>query len=43
MKKTWTCEICGHDNPDDEAICEACGSLREEPAYDIEDDLDSED
>jgi uncharacterized membrane protein YvbJ len=35
----WTCEICGHKNPDEEDICEECGSYKEEPAYDIEDDL----
>jgi uncharacterized membrane protein YvbJ len=30
----WTCEICGHENPDDEDICEECGSCREESSYD---------
>jgi rubrerythrin len=30
----WTCEICGHDNLDEEDICEECGSYREESSYD---------
>jgi hypothetical protein len=34
MKKTWTCEICGHKNPDETDICEECGSYREESSYD---------
>jgi hypothetical protein len=38
----WKCEICGHDNPEDEDLCEECGSLRQEPAYDIESDLEDE-
>lgn len=43
MTKSWKCEICGHDNPEAEDICEECGSYREEPAYDLEADLNSED
>jgi rubrerythrin len=30
----WTCEICGHDNPDEEDICENCGAYKEESSYD---------
>jgi hypothetical protein len=42
MTKTWTCGLCGHDNPDEDEICEECGSLREEPSYDaIADEEDS--
>jgi RNA polymerase subunit RPABC4/transcription elongation factor Spt4 len=39
MKK-WNCPICDHLNPEDVDICEECGSLRQEPAYDIESDLE---
>jgi hypothetical protein len=38
----WKCEVCGHENPESEDVCEECGSYREEPAYDQiadEDDL----
>jgi len=38
----WKCEICGHENPEDEDICEECGSLRQEPCSDIESDSDEE-
>jgi hypothetical protein len=34
MVTMWKCEVCGHENPDTEDICEECGSLKEEPAYD---------
>lgn len=40
LGKKWKCEICGHENPEDEDVCEECGCLRQEPCYDIEDDLD---
>jgi hypothetical protein len=39
---TWECSICGHKNPDTLELCEECGSYREEPCYDTEDDLESE-
>jgi hypothetical protein len=39
---TWECSICQHTNPDDTEICEACGSYREEPCYDVESDLENE-
>ena len=42
MKK-WTCEICGHENPDEAELCENCGSYREESSYDAEADLDDSD
>jgi uncharacterized membrane protein YvbJ len=31
---TWICDICGHENPDDEEICKNCGSYKEENSYD---------
>lgn len=31
----WICEICGHRNPEDVDVCEACGCYREECAYDV--------
>jgi len=30
----WICPVCEHKNPEDEDICEECGSYSEEPAYD---------
>lgn len=39
---TWECSICGYKNPDSLELCEECGSYREEPAYDIESDLQDE-
>jgi len=30
----WICEICNHKNPNNEDICEECGSYREETSYD---------
>jgi rRNA maturation endonuclease Nob1 len=36
------CPVCDSDLDEDEDICPNCGSYVEEPAYDIEDDLDSE-
>jgi len=42
-EETWTCPICGKENPIDEDICQGCGSLREEPSYDaISDEQDEE-
>jgi rubrerythrin len=29
----WECEVCGHENPENEDVCEECGSLRDAPAY----------
>jgi RNA polymerase subunit RPABC4/transcription elongation factor Spt4 len=40
--RMWTCEICGHMNPDETNICEECGSYREESAYDAIADEDDE-
>jgi hypothetical protein len=38
----WKCEICGHENPEDEDVCEECGSFKEETSYDaISDEEDS--
>ena len=43
-QETWTCPICVEENPSDEDVCQACGSLREEPSYDaITDEKDIED
>lgn len=39
-KKTWKCSICGYANDKEDEICQGCGSLREESAYDIETDLE---
>jgi len=40
---TWECPICGHENREENEICEECGSLREEPAYDAyADEMDEE-
>ena len=33
-QETWTCMICGEENPEDEVICQSCGSYKEEPCYD---------
>ncbi len=34
MNETWPCDNCGHENPEDEVICENCGAYRNESAYD---------
>lgn len=42
-KKTWICEICGHENSEHQDICEECGSLKQESSYDaIADEEDSD-
>ena len=41
-QEIWICPICDEENPSDEDICQSCGSLREEPAYDAESDLSNE-
>jgi rRNA maturation endonuclease Nob1 len=40
-KKKRVCPICETELDEDEDICPNCGSYIEEPAYDLEDDLDS--
>ncbi len=39
MSDNWVCEICGNVNSEEEIICEECGSYRDEPVYDVEDDI----
>lgn len=39
-KKTWECSVCGYVNDEQDEICQSYGSLREEPTYDIEADLE---
>jgi len=39
-KKKRVCPICDAEVDEDEDICPNCGSYIEEPAYDIEDDLE---
>ena len=39
-EEKWICTICGNANPIDEVICDNCGSLKEEPAYDAIADLE---
>jgi len=41
-KKKRECPICGTELDEDEDICPACGRYVEEPAYDVEDDLDDQ-
>ena len=38
----WICPVCEHKNPEDEDICEECGSYREETSYDAVADEDDE-
>jgi len=40
-KKKRICPICGTELDEGEDICPNCGSYIEEPAYDIEDDLEN--
>jgi ferredoxin len=41
-QETWTCLMCGEENPSDEDICQGCGAYREESSYDaIADEEDS--
>jgi len=42
-KKRRKCPICGEKLEEDDIICPNCGCYIEEPVYDIENDLDSED
>jgi transcription initiation factor TFIIIB Brf1 subunit/transcription initiation factor TFIIB len=37
------CPICGSQITEEDSICPHCGSLTEEPVYDIEDDLEFDD
>jgi rRNA maturation endonuclease Nob1 len=39
-EKKRVCPICGTELAEDEDICPNCGSYIEEPAYDIEDDIE---
>lgn len=34
------CPICDAEADEDEEVCPECGCYLEEPAYDVEDDLD---
>lgn len=36
------CPVCGAELNEDDDICPTCGSYVEEPAYDIEGDLEDE-
>lgn len=36
------CPNCGEEISEDDSVCPHCGALIEEPAYDIEDDLESD-
>jgi len=39
-KKTWECSVCGYVTDEKDELCQGYGSPREEPAYDIETDLE---
>jgi len=39
-EKTWACSVCGCVTDEQDEICQSCSSLREEPAYDREADLE---
>jgi len=41
-KKKRECPICGTKLSEDDEICPNCGAYIEEPAYDIENDLEDE-
>ena len=39
-KRKRKCPICNAELGEDDEVCPECGSLQEEPCYDVEDDLD---
>jgi len=39
-EKTSECSVCGCVKDEQDEICQGCGSLREEPIYDREADLE---
>jgi len=42
MTKKRVCPICGEELSEADLICPSCGCYIDEPAYDIEDDLDED-
>jgi hypothetical protein len=39
----WPCQYCGHENDETSAVCEKCGSLRDNDIGDSGDSKASED
>ena len=39
-EETWTCPICGEENPIGEEICQGCGGYKEDASADAISDND---